>query len=101
MSNMGLSKYIDRIQKELSIYYQGGAINWVDENQGNAWSNAIDRFDRALLSTDKAEIKREASLYFNNCMGFIKEYKLHLSSKEIKESGSIDAFLLQIKNRDS
>ena len=91
---MKFSQIISRIECEISIQYLPGAIRWCDENHSNAWSNAIDRFDKALsiaierLDHKLAEI--EGDYYCATIVDLLSKYK------NFKKMDETSAFLKSI-----
>ena len=77
--NFGFIEIINSIEAEISYQYLPGAIRWADETHNNAWSNAIDRFDRALSTAHEglnySSVKMEAVLYKKTVLDLIAKYK--------------------------
>jgi hypothetical protein len=79
--SLGFSEVIRSIETELAEKYLPGAIAWIDENRNNAWSNAIDKFDRALIAciarSDFYSAKAAGEHYTVTILNLIAEYKRH------------------------
>lgn len=76
---LGFHEIIGAIEAEIKTEYLGGAIAWADKNHNNAWSNAIDRFDRALTNAidrqDYLAAKIEGDFYKTTVLDLIQKYK--------------------------
>jgi hypothetical protein len=77
---LGFHEIVGAIEAELKAEYLGGAIAWADKKHDNAWSKAIDRFDRALSNAierqDYLAAKIEGDFYKITILGLIREYKV-------------------------
>ena len=75
------SEIITRIEGAIGSAYTGGAIAWADENHDNAWSNAITRFERALVEYGKTgltePVDREGKIYLETCLKLVDAYNTH------------------------
>lgn len=96
--NLGLSKIIAEIEHEIETQYLGGAIAWADEQYANGFSQAIDRFDNALLefikNKNESFIRSEGAIYKQRCLSYIREYKKAKNFDEVQNTlRSIDALL--------
>jgi hypothetical protein len=60
--SLGFVQLINRIEAEIHVAYIPEAIRWCDEKFNNAWSNAIDRFDKALSVAIERQDYRLAEL---------------------------------------
>jgi len=92
--SLGFSEIIRSIEAEIKTEYLPGAITWADKHHNNAWSNAIDRFDRALSRSierqDYTLAKLEGEHYRITVLDLLRKYK--------KEKGiaDTDSFLTAI-----
>ena len=92
-----MAKLISEIESKISIQYHGGAINWIDQKYGGAWSRAMDEFD-AALSTHSPDLWRPAGqLYFERCSRWIDEYKQNHSIATTADD-AMDLLNTEIKN---
>ena len=87
--NLNFSQVIAAIEAEIEPSYMPGAIRWCDENMGGAWSNAIDRFEKALLMAiernDYVLAQSEGEFYKLTILKLLKQYKEH---KHLDETSS-------------
>lgn len=92
---MVLTNLINEIEAEISQQYLPNAIYWADMTYDNAWSKAIDRFDKALSlaaqNFDHVMLEREANIYKQKVISLLKEFK---RTQRIVEA---DSFLETIK----
>ena len=72
---MTSAELLDRIDRELSPVYVGGAVKWADDYRHFAWSKAIDKMEKALLSKDSYKIRLQLEEYVATCIQLIREYK--------------------------
>ena len=88
-------RLINTIESELAMEYWPGAIAWCDENFGEAWSNAIERFEKSLSSSldrnDFNLIAREKEIYMRTILDLMRKYKAY------KKIDDIDSFLKTIQ----
>jgi hypothetical protein len=74
-----MSKVIGEIEAEIKAEYLGGAIRWADENRQGGWSEAIDRFEKAIDEGYRIKnfeyVKAEMAIYRDRVIGYIREYK--------------------------
>lgn len=79
LESLGFSQLIWDIESELQMEYWPGAIKWADENHNNAWSNALETFDKALseaqITKDMGHLKRMADLYKKTILILLSWYK--------------------------
>lgn len=84
--NMGFLEIIGAIEAQLSTEYLPGAIKWADETHSNAWSNALDRFDKALtIAIERQDFglaKVEGEFYKTTILDLISSYKRHKNMDE-------------------
>jgi hypothetical protein len=70
---------INSIEAEISAEYLPGAIKWADENCANAWSNAIDEYEKALryaVETGNYQVATDAGdRYKYTVLNLIRAYK--------------------------
>jgi hypothetical protein len=63
-----------------------GAIHWADKNHNEAWSNALDRFDKALsVAIERKEptlAKTEGDFYKATILDLLSKYKRHKNMDE-------------------
>lgn len=82
------SELIYTIEAELSSGYLPGAINWCDKNHHNAWSNALERFDKALsVAIERKDFtlsKVEGAFYKATILDLLSKYKRHKNIDETK-----------------
>lgn len=77
---------VNAIQSELSDQYIPGAINWADETKGGAWSNAMDDFEKVILSAPPDYALQEAAnKYRDRILSLIREYKQTREYDEARE----------------
>lgn len=92
-----ISETIRTIEAEICMEYSSRAINWVDKNLNNAWSNAIDRYERILvLVYERHEytlLKAESEFYRKTVLDLLRKYK---EAKRIDDS---EAFLQTLKTQ--
>lgn len=91
--NFNFSKLIHKIESELKLYYQSGAIKYIDENFDGAWSKEIDKFEQALASGDQEKIEAQSEIYKGNILKFIDLYKRKTNK------GRAGRFLDELKNK--
>ena len=78
-----MKRTIDEVQSLIDTEYMPEAILWCDENMDNAWTNALNNFDAALVkymkdpsSFDDVEIQRSIYLgEIRRCMAAFKTYQ--------------------------
>lgn len=73
--DLGFLKIIEKIETEIGHQYLPGAIQWIDDKHGNAWSKAMDRFDSALSTGDPQKMKVEGEVYKMTCIALLRIYK--------------------------
>lgn len=87
--NLGFSEIIGSIEAEIETKYMPGAIKWSDENHHGAWSNTLDRFDKALsVAIERKDFqlaKTEGEYYKASILDLISKFKRH---KNINETQS-------------
>ena len=89
----GFSKLIEEIETEIEIKYLPGCIRWSDENYNNAWSSAINEFEKALLTKNKEKIINQSQIYKSTCLSLIESYK------RSKNNSHVSDFFRKIKNK--
>lgn len=94
---------INEIETELQPQYWQGAIRWADEKYNGAWSNAIDRFEKAItkgyenLNFQYAQV--EADIYKEAILKLLREYKRTIGVSE--EESLLDAIKRGSKKNES
>lgn len=77
--NLKFFELINRIEAELCQVYWPGAIRWADEQFDSAWSNAITRFEAALIkalsTANFAFLEMEGKVYKETLLCLMKQYK--------------------------
>jgi hypothetical protein len=79
--SFGFAELIGTIESEIETIYMPGAIKWCDEQYSGAWSNALDRFDKALqLAIERKDFtwaKSEGEFYKLTILKLLRKYKEH------------------------
>jgi hypothetical protein len=92
--DLGFSTLIRKLEAELSEQYLPGAIQWCDDHMNNAWSRAIERFEKALIKAIEIGsyeyAKTEGEIYELTVTKLLQQYK---ASKKIDDA---NAFLSSI-----
>lgn len=87
---------IGSIESEIETLYMPGAIKWCDEQFDGAWSNALDRFDKALaMAIDTKNFtwaKSEGEFYKNTILKLLNKFKEH------KKMDSAQSFLKSLNS---
>lgn len=97
--NLGFSELIESIENEISLKYRPKAINWCDDNCDMAWSNAINKFESALIAFQKGKVdmeylKHQGEIYKQTCLDLIERFKA--ANGEIE----VDDFLARQKEHE-
>jgi hypothetical protein len=95
--NLGFTQLINAIESEIKTDYLPGAIRWSDEKFGNAWTRAMDRFDKALaIAIDRGDYRLaqiEGDFYKATVLDLLGRYRNH------KNLDATDSFLSALERR--
>lgn len=71
----------------ISAQYIPGAVQWADEEYDNAWSNALIRFEDAIVRADHFDeehiFEDESNIFTGTILALIRCYQTHLANNNI------------------
>ena len=85
--NFQFSKLIQEINQEIKDEYKPGFYRWLDEKNDMTFTNATNRFEKALVDciqrSDYASAKAEGEFYKNTILSKLKTYNQQLEIDEL------------------